>query len=357
MRLVRLHGVGDLRLHEEPAPDEAPPGWSVVEVTSVGLCGSDLHWFTDGGIGENRIDSPVVPGHEFAGVARTGPYAGQRVAVDPAIPCGRCESCRAGHGNLCPQVRFAGHGSLDGGLRERMVWPDHLLVPLPDRLSDDAGALLEPLGVAIHAVKLAHLRLGADVLVVGAGPIGVLASQVAIRSGAGRVFVSEPLPHRREAALAGGVHDAWAPQDVDAALQDATGGRGVDVVIEMAGTDAAIATGISAARPGARVVLGGIPDDDTSSFTASTARRKGLTFVMVRRMHETYSLAISLATSGLDLDALVSSRYPLEDAGDAFAAAAQRTGGKVVVAVSSSPECLDRGRDVTPARHDDDPHG
>jgi len=344
MRLARLHGVGDLRIHDEPDPVDPQPGWSAVQVTSVGLCGSDLHWFADGGIGENRIESPLVPGHEFAGIAVTGPYAGRRVAVDPAIPCGHCEICRGGNGNLCPAVQFAGHGSLDGGMRRQVVWPDHLLVPLPDELSDDAGALLEPLGVAIHAVKLGHVRLGADVLVVGAGPIGVLAAQVAVRSGAQRVFVSEPLEHRRSTAKRAGADDAWAPEDVELALGEATRGRGADVVIELAGTDPAIGTGIRAARAGARVVLGGIPSGDSSSFVAAGARRKGLTFVMARRMHETYPLAISLATHGLELDTLVSARYPLDDAAAAFTAAVARTGNKVIVDVSSRTDAATRHR-------------
>jgi len=259
MRVARLHGVGDLRILDEPDPGDPPPGWSVIRVTSVGLCGSDLHWFADGGIGENRIEAPLVPGHEFAGVAVTGQHAGRRVAVDPAIPCAHCEFCHGGNGNLCPMVQFAGHSSLDGGMRELLVWPDHLLVPLPDEVSDDAGAILEPLGVAIHAVKMGHVKLGADVLVVGAGPIGVLAAQVALRSGAGRVFVSEPLEHRRTTAKRFGADEAWAPADVALALGDATRGRGADVVIELAGNDAAIGAAVDAARPGARVVLAGIP--------------------------------------------------------------------------------------------------
>lgn len=333
MRVARLHGVGDLRIHDEPDPADAPSGWSTVRVTSVGLCGSDLHWFADGGIGENRIEAPLVPGHEFAGIAVTGPHAGRRVAVDPAIPCGHCEFCRDGFGNLCPTVQFAGHSSLDGGLRELLVWPDHLLVPLPDEVSDDAGAILEPLGVAIHAVKMGHVKLGADVLVVGAGPIGVLAAQVARTSGARRVFVSEPLEHRRATAVRVGADAAWAPEHATLALRDATGGRGADVVIELAGNDAAIGTAVDAARPGARVVLAGIPSGNTSSFVAATARRKGLTFVMSRRMHETYPLAISLAGDGLDLDALVSARYPLADAAAAFASAVRRTGDKVIIDV------------------------
>lgn len=335
MIVGRLHGTGDLRVAKEPDPGQPPAGWSLLAVTSVGICGSDLHWFTDGGIGENRIEHPVVPGHEFAAVAITGPYTGRRVAVDPAIACESCEMCHLGHQNLCPTVQFAGHGALDGALQEYLPWPDRLLHPLPDGLSDDAGALLEPLGVAIHAVSVSHLRPGADVLVVGGGPIGVLAAQVARRSGAGRVFVVEPLEHRRATAFRNGV-DAVFPAELGAeAVVDATEGRGVDVVIEMAGTDAAIATAVAAARPGGRIALGGIPSHDTSSFPAAAARRKGLTFAMVRRMNDTYGRAIALATSGIDLGSLVTKRHPLVDAAKAFTAAAERLGDKVVITVSS----------------------
>ncbi len=334
MIAARLHAVGDLRVAAEADPGEAPPGWSLLAVTSVGICGSDLHWYVEGGIGENRIGHPVVPGHEFAALALTGPHAGRRVAVDPAIPCMSCEMCRAGYHNLCPTVQFAGHGTLDGALQERLVWPDHLLHPLPDELSDDAGALLEPLGVAIHAVGVGHVRPGSDVLVVGAGPIGLLAAQVARRSGAGRVFVVEPLEHRRATAERVGVEEAWPPEHGADAVLDATGGRGVDVVIEMAGTDDAIGTAVAACRPGGRVALGGIPSTDTSAFPAAAARRKGLTFAMVRRMNDTYSRAIELATSGIDLDALVSERHPLDEAAKAFSAAAGRHGDKVVVVVT-----------------------
>ncbi len=336
MIAARLHAVGDLRVADEPDPGAAPPGWSLLAITSVGICGSDLHWFTDGGIGENRIEHPVVPGHEFAALAVTGPHAGRRVAVDPAIPCGTCEMCRLGHHNLCPTVQFAGHGTLDGALAQYLVWPDHLLHPLPDELSDDAGAMLEPLGVAIHAVGVSHLQPGADVLVVGAGPIGLLAVQVAIRSGASRVFVTEPLAHRRASALRSGANAVWSPEQGADEVIEVTNGRGVDVVIELAGTDAGIATAVAAIKPGGRVALAGIPSEDTSAFPAAAARRKGLTFAMVRRMKDTYPRAIELATGGIDLDLLVTERYPLVEVAKAFSAAAQRQGDKVVVAVSGS---------------------
>ncbi|GLP78322.1 sorbitol dehydrogenase [Mycobacterium antarcticum] len=305
-------------------------------MTSVGICGSDLHWFTDGGIGENRIERPVVPGHEFAAVALTGPYAGRRVAVDPAIPCEVCEMCRVGYQNLCPTVQFAGHGTLDGAMREQLFWPDRLLHPLPDDLSDDAGALLEPLGVALHTVGVSHLRRGSDVLVVGAGPIGALAIQVARRQGASRVFAVEPLEHRRATALRCGADEAWSTENGVGAVLDATAGRGVDVVLEVAGTDAAITTAVAAARPGARIALAGIPSVERSSFPAAPARRKGLTFAMVRRMNDTYPRAIALAGSGVDLDLLVTERYPLAEADKAFRTAAERRGDKVVVAASAS---------------------
>ncbi len=175
-----------------------------------------------------------------------------------------------------------------------------------------------------------------DVIVVGGGPIGILAAQVARRSGARRVYLSEPLAHRRETALRFGVDDVWAPRMANRALSEVTAGRGVDVVIEMAGTDDAITTAVNCARPGARIALGGIPSDPRSSFPAAEARRKGLTFAMVRRMHNTYSAAIALATSGIDLDALVSARYPLAKASEAFHGAASRTGDKVMVTVSES---------------------
>jgi L-iditol 2-dehydrogenase len=336
MLAARLHAVGDLRVTAVPDPGGAPPGSSLLAVTSVGICGSDLHWFTDGGIGENRIEHPVVPGHEFAAKAITGPYAGQRVAVDPAIPCGACEMCGMGHHNLCPTVQFAGLGTLDGALQEYLLWPDHLLHPLPDELSDDAGALLEPLGVAIHAVDISHMQPGADVLVVGAGPIGLLALQVAIRSGASRVFVTEPLAHRRASALRSGAHGVWPPAQGADAVLDATEGRGVDVVIELAGSDAGIATAVTAVRPGGRVALAGIPSEDTSSFPAAAARRKGLTFAMVRRMKDTYPRAIALAAGDVDLDLLVTEHHPLVEAAKAFSTAAQRQGDKVVVTVSRS---------------------
>ena len=332
VRVARLSAVGQLAVRDEPAPQPGP-GESLVRVGAVGLCGSDLHWYTDGAIGDAVLTRPLVLGHEVAGVVASGPRAGQRVAVDPAVPCGRCETCLLGHRNLCPTVRFAGHGRVDGGLQELLAWPDAQLHPLPDSIGLAEATVLEPLGVAVHAVDLAHIRLGSRVTVVGCGPIGLLLLQVARAAGAASVVAVEPLAHRRAAAERCGADLVVDPADLPA---DAfvLPGLEADVVLEVVGSAAAVEVAVRAARPGGRVVLVGIPDDDVTTFPAAVARRKGLTLAVVRRMKEVYPRAISLVERGLvDATALVSARYPLERVGEAFASAAAREGLKVVVDV------------------------
>jgi L-iditol 2-dehydrogenase len=318
MRVARLHGPGDVRVLDEEPPRPAD-GEVLVEVTSVGLCGSDLHWFAEGSIGDAVLARPLVLGHEMAGVVRGGPADGSRVAIDPAVPCLVCEQCQEGYPNLCPQVVFAGHGSCDGGLRQFLAWPRHRLHALPDTLTDDEGALLEPLGVALHALDLGHLRVASTVGVVGCGPIGLMLVQLARLAGATRVLAADPLRHRLDAALGFGAEPADGTSDCD-------------VVFEVSGADAAVDAALRLARPGARVVLVGIPDGDRTSFIASPARRKGLTLVMSRRMGEVYPRAVDLAARKLvDLTPIVSAAYPLSDVAAAMASAAAREGLKVVV--------------------------
>jgi L-iditol 2-dehydrogenase len=333
MTVARLHGIGDVRPETERVP---MPGVDeeLVRITAVGLCGSDVHWFTEGGIGDARLARPLVPGHELAGVIEGGPRHGMPVAVDPALPCRRCETCLRGDQNLCPEVVFAGHGGLDGGLRDYLVWPSWALHPLPDGMSAADGAMLEPLGVALHALDLGHLQIGSVVAIVGAGPIGLLLQQAVRRAGASRVVVVEPLAHRRDAALRYGADTVLDVDDAsdDAVLATAIGPAGADVVFELAGCDEAVEVALCAARPGARVVLGGIPDGDRTSFPASLARRKGLTLVLVRRMNDAYPRAARLVERGMiDVSSIVTHRYPLDRIAEAFAVAAGREGLKVVV--------------------------
>lgn len=329
MRVARLHGREDLRLHDEDKPRPGP-GEVLVRVRAVGVCGSDIHWFAEGGIGDAQVRRPFVLGHEFGGTTEDG----RRVAVDPAIPCEACPSCVAGHANLCPSVRFAGDGAYDGGLGEWVAWPQRCLIPLPDPLTETDGAMLEPLGIAIHALDLAHLRLGARVGVFGCGPIGLLLVQLARLSGA-RVLATELArrPHRLEAARALGAEVFAAEEGREGArIREAAGSGGLDVALETAGEQAAVDAAADAVRPGARIVLVGIPSEARTSFDAGTARRKGLTFVLARRMGNVYARAVQLVASGsVDVRSLVTHRFPLAEVRAAFEAATARIGHKVIV--------------------------
>ena len=328
MRAARLYAVGDLRVGEEPEP-AAGAGMSLVRVTAVGICGSDLHWWDEGAIGDATLVHPLVLGHEGAGVIAEGPRRGERVAIDPAITCGTCRACRDGYANLCYRIRFAGHGETDGMMRELMAWPADLLHPLPDTVTDADGALLEPLGVAIHSVNLGHLPFAGTASVVGCGPIGLLLIGVLKAAGASSVLAVEPLAHRRAAASGYGADLVADPGAMD--LRELTG-AGVDVAFEAAGSDEAVRVAVESVRPGGRVVLAGIPGDDAIRFQASVARRKGLTIAMVRRMNHVYPRAISLAARGVvDLGALVSRRAGLGEVKEAFGEAARRTGLKVLI--------------------------
>lgn len=329
MITVRLHAHGELRLHNEPEPVPIE-GETLLRVKAVGVCGSDLHWFAEGGIGDAHLENPLILGHEFAALTEKG----ERVAVDPAIPCGQCEFCRKGHPNLCPQVKFAGHGLQDGALREWMTWPQNCLYPLPDELSDADGAMLEPLGVALHAIDLGKVRAGMSVGVFGCGPIGLLILQLAKLSGAAQIIATDKLLHRLDAAKSFGAHQtilAQAGHEIDE-IRAATNGRGVDIAFEVAGEQDAVDVSVAATIPGGKVILTGIPADDRTTFLASAARRKGLTMKLVRRMKHTYPRAIELVSKGLvDVSSLVTHRFPLEKTGEAFAIAGQRDGLKVMI--------------------------
>ncbi|MDX1429404.1 MAG: alcohol dehydrogenase catalytic domain-containing protein [Rhodothermales bacterium] len=333
MKVLRLHGRRDVRVSEEPRP-EIDAGSELVRVTCVGICGSDLHWYEEGGIGDAHFSRPLVLGHEPAGVIEDGPRKGIRVAIDPAVACGRCSFCAEGNPNLCSNLRFAGHGSEDGAFREMMVWPSSSLVPVPDVLSDREIAMLEPLGVAIHAVDLGKVRPGDTVAVFGCGPIGLLIMQVALVAGAACVVVTDRFPHRLEAARRlGATATVLAGEDGEAeSVWEATGGEGAAVSLEAATENAAVESAIASARPGGRVVLVGIPDDDRTSFSASAARRKGLTIKLARRMKHTYPRAVKqVVDKTVDVASIVSHRFTIDRGAEAFDVASRRNGLKVVI--------------------------
>jgi L-iditol 2-dehydrogenase len=333
MKVVRLLAPNTLHLEDEPVPVPSS-GEALLHVLAVGICGSDLHWFNEAGIGDARLEKPLILGHEFCGVFVDGPRKGERVAVDPAIPCKQCEFCLNGNPNLCIDLRFAGHGDEDGALREYIAWPTEYLHPLPDSLSNADGVMLEPLGVALHAVDLGKIKTGMTVGVFGAGPIGMLILQVVQLAGARAVYVTDVLPHRLDIAKAFGATNTILVGNEVAEIMAATGDRGVDVSFEIAGDNEAVEAAIAATIPGGRVILAGIPADDRTSFPASVARRKGLTIKLVRRMKFSYPRAIQLVKSGqIDVRSLVTQRFSLEQAERAFIIAQRREGMKTIIEI------------------------
>jgi L-iditol 2-dehydrogenase len=326
MRASRLYGIRDLRVEDLPRPTPGP-GEVLLKVAAVGTCGSDVHYYVEGGIGDQVVTAPIIMGHEFSawvaglGAGVTGLEVGQLVAVEPAIPCGECESCQHGHPNLCPDVKFCGTPPIDGVFAEYTVKPAENCFPLPEGFAPADGAMLEPLGIAIHTVDLAHLRPGYTVAVLGAGPIGLLTAAVARVAGASEVYVTEPLAYRREFALRYAADAALDPgaADVVAEILRLTGGRGVDVAFEAAGAPETPDQAARVTRPGGKVVVVGIPSDDTMTFTAGIARRRGLTIKLVRRMKHTYPRAIALVEKGLvDVESLATHTFPLERIVEAF---------------------------------------
>jgi len=359
MKASFLYGIRDVRLVDCPIP-EPGPGDVLLQVASVGVCGSDVHYYVEGRIGGQVITAPVIMGHEFsARVAQLGEGVqgleiGQLVAVDPAIPCGRCECCQQGHPNLCPQVRFCGTPPVNGVFAEYTAMPAENCFPLPEGLTADQGALLEPLGVAIHSVNLSHIKPGDTAAVLGAGPIGLLTAAAVLAAGAREVYITEPLAYRRAfaqeylaagaaAVAAAATAVAQAPQlavfdplnqDATGEIGQLTGGRGVDIVFEAAGAPETPAQAADLVRPGGKMILAGIPAEDTLCMPASTVRRKGVTIKLVRRMKHTYPQAIRMVQSGqVALRPMVTHALPLDRVGEAMEMVANYQDGVIKAVV------------------------
>lgn len=329
-RALFIHGPNDARVApfnlREGRPDEV-----LLDVAAVGLCGSDLHYYKDGGIGAAVIKAPFVPGHEFGGflcedLEPLGLPKGALVAVDPNKACGHCEWCHEGHFNLCPNVEFIGAPPFDGAMTDRIWVPKSQIVPLPAAFDPLEAVMLEPLGVAIHAVDLAKPKLLERVAVLGCGPIGLLVIQVLKAAGAGEILACDPLPHRRDTAKKIGADKVGA--SVAEIVEWSAGG--CPLTLEATNSPVGFRDAVTATRIGGRVVLVGIPDGDTYTLPAADARRRGLKIKFARRMGEVYPRAIALVAAGkVDVRSVVSHTVGLEEAPAVFAALAANAPGYI----------------------------
>ena len=306
-----LHGPHDLRIEQRPVPAPSE-GEVLVRILSVGVCGSDVHYYEHGRIADFVVRSPLVLGHESSGqIVEVGQgvspaRVGQRVAIEPGQPCGRCDQCQSGRYNLCPNIKFHGTPPVDGTLSEFVAVKSELAYVVPDEISDNAAALLEPLSVGIWANRKAGTQIGTSLLIAGAGPIGLVTAQVARAEGATRIAVTDVNRTRLSAALASG-----ATEVAVAGADDVVGE--FDAFIDCSGSAAAINAGLRSVRPGGSVVLVGMGADELM-LPLGLIQQRELHITGTFRYADTWPTAIALAASGrVHLDELVTGEFGLAD--------------------------------------------
>jgi L-iditol 2-dehydrogenase len=318
-RAAVMPTLGTIELQDVPYPEIGPRD-VVVEIQAVGVCGSDTAYYKVGYIGEWVVDGPIILGHEVAGQVReVGPevtrvQVGDRVAIEPGTPCRDCRDCMAGRYHLCRDLEFLATPPYDGALVQYLAMDERNLYPIPDSMSFEEGALLEPLSVGIWACKRAGLEPGDEVLVSGAGPVGVLAAQTARALGAGSVTVLDISDFRLE--LAGRL-------GFDTERSDAPSDREFDVLLECSGAPGVLAAGLARLRTNGRAAMVGMPKQAVE-LPLSNLNHKELTLGLVHRYSHTWPTAIQLVASGrVDVKSIITHRFPLSGSEDALTLAAR----------------------------------
>lgn len=326
MQVAVLTEPGEFELVERERPDPGPDE-VLVRMREVGICGSDLHYYDHGHIGDSVVEDPHVLGHESAGeVAAVGDNvadvsAGDRVTIEPGLPCRRCEHCKRGAYHLCPDVTFLGSPPVDGAFAEYVAWPADFVYQLPETVSTREGALCEPLSVGVHAARRGDVSTGDSVLVTGSGPIGLCVMEAVRAAGATDVLVSDVVDTKLDRA-----DERGADRTVDVseesladAVADNTGGRGVDVVIEASGSEPAIQSTLDAVRRGGAVVFVGMPADGEMPLDVLDVINNEVDVRGSYRYVNTYPTAVELLADGrADVSGLVDFEMGLSAVDDAF---------------------------------------
>lgn len=329
MRIAELIEAGRFRLTQSPI-GEPGPGEVQVQVAAVGICGSDLHSFTEGAVGDMPNRYPMVLGHEPAGIVVkagagvTGWAPGDRAALEPSIYCYHCEFCRSGHHNVCANLRFLSQPGDPGFFRDRVNLPAANLLPLSPALGLREATLFEPLAVVLHSLNLAKVQQGETAVVLGAGPIGLLTVACLKLFGASRVWAVEPVPHRRQMAVAAGADAALdASEEAVRDILAATAQRGVDVAFDCATTGNSIDSCLGVVRNAGRAVITGIPSGERVPIEFHVARRKELAILNVRRSNHESEQALELLREHPGRFApIITHSRPLEEIEAAFRTAA-----------------------------------
>ena len=337
-----LNGAGRIELVREPIP-AVQPGKILVRVRAVGICGSDVHYYRHGRIGPFVPAGPLILGHESAGeVVEAGEGVsafspGERVTLEPGVPCGRCDACKRGRYNLCPHVYFMGSApDQHGAFRQYLLWDPAFAYKLPDTLSFAEGALIEPLAAAVYAADRAGVRPGDRVTVFGCGPVGLLILQTALARGAAVVYAADPGESRRRKAVELGAARVIDPTEVDLAETVNRELGGADAVFEAAGSPDSHRQSLEAAAAGGRVVLVGWTTEAIQSLDVHQIGVKELEIKGMFRYRNVYPEALALAVrAAVRLEQLISHRYPLAQVEKALDLAASREPGTLKIVMEN----------------------
>lgn len=327
MKAIKLTGVERMEMMEAPTPDIVNEDDILIKVSQVGVCGSDIHYYTAGRIGSQVVEYPFAVGHETGGVVEaTGRKVktlkpGDRIAIDPAVSCGQCDQCRAGRSHTCRNLKFLGcPGQLEGSLMEYIVMPEKSCYKIPDHMSMDEAVISEPLAIGVYAVNQAGGLKGKRIGVFGFGPIGMSVMMAGKANGANAFIATDLVESRKNIARnlgAAWVGDGHDPDLTTKIYKEAP--LALDVIFECCGKQEAVDLALETLKPGGKLMIIGIPEFDRWSFSADLMRRKEITIVNVRRQNECVSETLELMASGkVNARQMVTHRFPLGKTKEAF---------------------------------------
>jgi L-iditol 2-dehydrogenase len=326
MKAVALTGIRRMEVVEVPRPTIKKDTDVLLKIAMVGVCGSDVHYFVDGKIGSQVVQYPFVVGHECAAVvAEVGKAVkrvkvGQRIVVEPAMPCHQCDQCKAGRENTCRKLVFLGcPGQVEGCMAEYLVMPEECCFP-GDSLTFERGVLCEPFAIGVYAVKQSGIAKGMKAAILGAGPIGLSCLSAARAVGATDIYMTEKVKERAAIAAKAGAKWVGNP-DKSSIVKDILEHEpaGMDIVFECVGKQETVDEAIELLKPGGRLMLIGIPREDRISFRIDLARRREITWVNVRRQNDCTQKAIDLVAAGkVNIDFMVTHHFKLEESQKAF---------------------------------------
>ena len=336
MKAMMLTGIRQMVMREIPEPLMVKPKDVKIKMSVVGICGSDIHYYTRGQIGSQIVEYPFAVGHEGAGiVVETGNDVkrvkpGDTIAIEPAMPCWECDQCLAGRHHTCRKLRFLGcPGQAEGCLMEYIVMPEESCFPLRGGLTPDHGSISEPLAIGVYSVIKSGGVQGLDVGILGYGPIGMSVMLAAKAEGAGSFTVTDKIQPRLAIALKEGASSLFNPLEEDfATMIKQHHPLGLDVVFECCGQQEAFDQAIDVLKPGGRLVIVGIPEFDRWSMSVELTRRKEISLQFIRRQVDCVETALEMMENGrINVSNMVTHRFPFEKTKEAFDLVAEYSNG------------------------------